>query len=140
MKKIKFTLLGVAFTAMLAVGVNAQDRGQRGGERSSSSREATSRSQGNGRSEMARTENRTSRIEGNRTERIGRGNSTNESWKNSTNRTERETSTRIDRNNTAIVGSRPSSNKDWNNSRNSQGNQGNRSGYPNESSRVRKGI
>ncbi|MGL5235599.1 MAG: Phr family secreted Rap phosphatase inhibitor, partial [Empedobacter falsenii] len=29
MKKIKFTLLGVAFTAMLAVGVNAQDRGQR---------------------------------------------------------------------------------------------------------------
>ncbi|WP_312150649.1 hypothetical protein [Empedobacter sp.] len=111
MKKIRFTLLGVAFTAMLAVGVNAQDRGQRGGERSSSLREATSRSKGNGRSEMARTENRTSRIEGNRTERIDRGNSTNESWKNSTNRTERETSTRIDRNNTAIVSSRPSSYK-----------------------------
>lgn len=130
MKKIRFTLLGVAFTAMLAVGVNAQDRGHRGGERGSSSREV-SRSQGNGRSEMARTENRTSRIEGNRTERSDRGNSRNESWKSSSTRTNREESTRINRDNTAVVGSRPSSNRDYDNGRhnreNSQGDQGNRS-------------
>ena len=101
MRKIRFTLLGVAFTAMLVVGVNAQDRG---GERGNSSREV-SRSQGNSRSEMAKSTNRVSRVEGNRTDRIDRGNSKSDSWKNSNISSSRVESSRINRDNTAVISS-----------------------------------
>ena len=51
MRKIRFTLLGVAFTAMMAVGVNAQERGNRRGS-DGNSRETTRVQTNNGRSEV----------------------------------------------------------------------------------------
>ena len=54
MKKIRFTLLGIAFTAMLAVGVNAQERGNRGGDRGGrETRVQSNNGRGNGNSDIA---------------------------------------------------------------------------------------
>ncbi|MEG0187336.1 MAG: DUF6515 family protein, partial [Algoriella sp.] len=108
MRKIRFTLLGVAFTAMMAVGVNAQERGNRRGSEGNS-RETTRVQTNNGRSEVSRNDNR---VDNNRTDRISRD--TNRSDVNRTTRPSTNND-RISRDNTAVVGSRPTSNRDWNN-------------------------